>query len=326
MYQTKVLSGEYFKIFGGVYNDFRNTAKKDYKFELEPLDYAGFIEYFEKGLLDCIMLLEEDIPTGFLVYSLATKDVVEMYIIHCLGDENLNEKRNTLTTAFLQNIGHLRVERIVEYPMLGKQADYRDAISHYGFKFVDLAVVVFDVTDKRKQKDLSSAQTINLPIGYKVVPYRDIYFEELSNAVYLSFQNSSDVNFDPRFLSIEGSRDVTDKIVNSIYGRFIPQASKVLLHENKLVGFCLANITAGSIGNIPLVGIVPDHRGLGLSRILLKSVMEDLIKSGKIGFIRLSEVNASVDANNTSAYKMYKEVGFEESYVYPQAYLPKLGS
>lgn len=323
MYQTKVLSGEYFKIFGGVYNDFRNASRKDYKFELDPLDYAGFIEYFEKGLLDCIILLEEDIPTGFLVYSLATKDVIELYIIHCLGDENINEKRSALMTAFLQSVALLRTERLISYPMLGKQGEYRDAIKKYGFEFVDLAVVVYDINDKKKQKDLTQIRTINLPIGYKVLPYKEIYFEELSSAIHLSFQNSSDINFDPRFSSIEGARDITDKIVNSIYGRFIPQASKVLLHENRLVGFCLANITAGSIGNIPLVGIVPEHRGLGLSRVMLKSVMEDLIKSSKIGFIKLSEVNASVDAANESARKMYQDIGFDELYTYPQAYLPK---
>lgn len=324
MYQTKVLSGEYFKIFGGVYNDFRNASRKDYKFELEPLDYAGFIEYFEKGLLQCILLLEDDIPTGFLAYSLASAGVMELFIIHCLGDENITEKRNALMNAFFQINAHNRTERLVSYPMLGKQADYRDAIRQFGFEFVDLAVMVFDVNDKKKQKDLAQAMTINLPIGYKVAPYRDIYYEELAKAIHNSFKNSSDINFDPRFTTPEGSRDIADKIVNSIYGRFIPQASKVLLHESRLVGFCLANITGGTIGNIPLVGILPEHRGLGLSRVMLKSVMEDLLKSVKIGFIKLTEVNASVDANNQSAYKMYKEVGFEELYRYPQGYLPKL--
>ncbi|GBF23257.1 GNAT family protein [Candidatus Gastranaerophilus sp. (ex Termes propinquus)] len=326
MYQTKVLSGEYFKIFGGVYNDFRSVCRKDYKFEIEPLDYAGFIEYFEKGFLECIILLEDDIPTGFLTYSLAVKDVVELFIIHILGDENVNEKRNALMSAFLQNIMHFRAERLISYPMCGKQAEYRDTLKNYGFEFVDLAVVVFDTNDKKKQRDLAQAPVVNLPIGYKVVPYRDIYFEELSNAIHHSFKNASDINFDPRFLTLDGSRDVADKIVNSIYGRFIPQASKVLLHENKLVGFCLANITAGSIGNIPLVGILQEHRGMGLSRIMLRSVMEDLLKSSKMGYLKLSEVNASVDNNNASARRMYRDIGFEDAYIYPQAYLPRISA
>jgi hypothetical protein len=324
MYQTRVLSGEYFKIFGGVYNDFKNASRTDYKFELDPLDYAGFIEYFEKGLLQCIILLEDDIPTGFLSYSTASNGTIDIFIIHCLGDENVTEKRNALMEAFLHNVTPNRIDRLISYPMLGKQGEYRDAIRHFGFNFVEHAVMVFDVNDRKKQRELAEMPTFNLPIGYKLVPYREIYYEELSSAIHASFRASSDINFDPRFLSHEGSRDIADKIVNSIYGRFIPQASKVLLHENKLVGFCLANITGGTIGNIPLVGILQEHRGLKLSHAMLKSVMEDLLKSVKIGFIKLTEVNASVDSNNQSAYKMYKDVGFEGAYSYPQAYLPKL--
>ena len=46
MYITEPLSEKYFKIFMGAYNDFRTNCKKDYRFELEPLIYDDFIEYF----------------------------------------------------------------------------------------------------------------------------------------------------------------------------------------------------------------------------------------------------------------------------------------
>ncbi len=100
----------------------------------------------------------------------------------------------------------------------------------------------------------------------------------------------------------------------------------MLLAESKVAGFAFANITGDYIGNITLVGIVLEHRGLNLSEVMLKNTVEDIIKLNKSGYVRLKEINASVDLNNQSAYRMYKQTGFKEAYTYPQGYLPKLGS
>lgn len=326
MYQTQVLDEKYFKIFGGVYNDFRKKCRQDYKFELDPLEYNDFIEYFTKGLLSCILLLEDDIPTGFLAYSAAMEDAIELYVIHCLGSENILEKKNCLMEKFLEVTAQKRKKALVSYPMLGVQTAYKENAAKYGFKFVDLAVVVFDVNNKKLLKEFDQISFTDLPIGYKITPYRDVYFNDLVNVVYEAFKNSSDTNFDPRFKTPEGIKDILEKITNSIYGKFLPQASRVLLAESKVAGFVFANITGDYIGNIPLVGIVPEHRGLNLSEVMLKSVVEEIVKLNKSGFVRLQELNASVDAANEPAYKMYKQIGFKESYTYPQGYLPNSGS
>jgi hypothetical protein len=34
----------HYKIFSGIYNDFRLNSFSEYKFELEPLEYEDFIE------------------------------------------------------------------------------------------------------------------------------------------------------------------------------------------------------------------------------------------------------------------------------------------
>ena len=47
-YEVELLSGSTYKIFKGVYNDFRSKAFDEYKFELEPLDYDEFINAIEK--------------------------------------------------------------------------------------------------------------------------------------------------------------------------------------------------------------------------------------------------------------------------------------
>ena len=162
MYQTEVLSEKYFKIFMGAYNDFRVNCKKDYRFELEPLEYNDFLDYFNKGIIKCIILLEGAIPTGFLAYSTAQEDAIELYIIHCLGDENHNEKKKRLLEAFLRETKDIRRTCLVSYPMLGRQEDFKDTIRSYGFHFVNLAVLDFPVTDKKETKILEAVSK-NLP-------------------------------------------------------------------------------------------------------------------------------------------------------------------
>lgn len=306
----------------GAYNDFRTNCKRDYRFELDPLTYDDFLEYFKKGIIKCIVLLEDAIPTGFLAYSEAQEDAIELYVIHCLGSENHNEKKRLLIEAFLRETENSRVKSLVSYPMLGLQEDFKDTIRNYGFEFVNLAVLDFPITDKKEIRTLEKIRFTDLPIGYKIVSYRDIYKEELRNAIHRAFINTTDVNFDPRFKTLKGADDITNKITDEIYGRFLSSASKILLYENDVVGFCLANITGLHIANIPLVGIVPDHRGLGLSEVMIKMCVEEIIKLNKQGMISVDSLNVSTDYDNVPAVKMYEQMGFKLTYTYPQAFLP----
>lgn len=323
MYETVALDEKYFRVFQGAYNDFRLRARTDYKFEIDPLVYDDFIDSYQKGLLNCIILLEDSIPTGFLAYTTVPHEVIELFVIHVLGTEDINTKRKALFDKFTEITRNQRKHSIVSYAMLGVQETFKKEISEYGYQFIDTGVVVFDIKNKQLIKDISQFNFLDLPIGYKLTPYRDIYFEELSKVIYGAFQDSSDVNFDLRFASVEGCRDITHKITTSIYGRFLPQVSKILLYENKLIGFCLANITGDGIANLPLIGILPEHRGQKLSKSLVKAAILDIVKLHQSKIIELNELNASLDLNLQSAVKMYESVGFIQSYRYTQAYLPK---
>ena len=101
MYEIAVLEEKYFRVFQGAYNDFRLKARTDYKFEIDPLNYEDFIESFNKNLISCLVLLEDSIPTGFLAYTTVPNDVIELFVIHCLGHEDLNEKRKCLMEKFM---------------------------------------------------------------------------------------------------------------------------------------------------------------------------------------------------------------------------------
>jgi glycogen synthase len=84
-YEVELLDSSTFKIFKGVYNDFKSKAVSEYKFELEPLEYEEFISAVENGYLKCIVLKENLIPTAFLVYTSLISEAIELNIIHCLG-------------------------------------------------------------------------------------------------------------------------------------------------------------------------------------------------------------------------------------------------
>ena len=95
-YEVELLNSNTFKIFKGVYNDFKSKAVSEYKFELEPLEYEEFINAVEKDYLKCIVLKENLIPTAFLVYTTSISESIELNMIHCLGTEDETTKQKAL--------------------------------------------------------------------------------------------------------------------------------------------------------------------------------------------------------------------------------------
>ena len=142
-YEVELLESSTFKIFKGVYNDFKSKAVKEYKFELEPLEYEEFISAVENGYLKCIVLKENLIPTAFLVYTSSISEAIELNIVHCLGVEDEIAKQKALIEKFLALTEAERQNKIVSYPMLGQQSVFTSDIAKYGFKFIGLAVLRF---------------------------------------------------------------------------------------------------------------------------------------------------------------------------------------
>lgn len=322
IYEAQPLTKDLSRIFAGVYSDFRIAAVEDYKFELEPLSYEDFLSAVEKKLVKCIVLLENHIPTAFLAYTSEISEAVELNIIHCLGDEDLIEKRKILLEKFLEDTQEERRQKIVCYPMIGSQAAFISDISHYGFKFVGLAVLRFMFDNSSSESILKNVILKDKDPAYEIVSWSDEYFQEAVPIVHSAFENSSDALFDPRFKSLEGTTDILSKIVNGSYGEFLPEAVSVLLYDGSPCGFCFTNITGGKIANIPIFAITPEHQGKGLSKHLLKksvSTLLDWTKSGKRDF---TEINTTTETDNYQALKMYRHIGFKEDYCYPQAYLP----
>ncbi|MBQ4078957.1 GNAT family N-acetyltransferase [bacterium] len=323
IYKVEPYNSAYQRIFSGVYNDFKKNATTDYNFELAPLEYEPFIKSVEDGLLNCLILFEDDIPTGFLVYTTIISESLELNIIHCIGNENINAKRKLLLEKFIELNKHLMREKVVTYPMLGKQASFAPEIADFGFKTVNTSVMAFNLTDITAINKTKEVYVPKLPHDYTITNWKTVYFKDAADVIHQAFKESSDALFDSRFTTVKGCKDIVEKITDNVYGQFLPGITKVLLYKKHPVGFCFANMTNDKIANVPIVAILKKHRNYGFGKILLKQLVDNLLTSAITGGWILKELNASCDSDNISAVNMYNAIGFTEQYTYPQAYHSK---
>jgi len=321
-FEARLLTKDDYKGFAPVYNDFRDRAKSDYMFELEPLEFEDFIEAVEKKLIECLILFENTIPVAFLVYTTAISEAIELNIIHSFKMENMIERGMYLLKKFLELTKSERLEKIVCYPMLGIQKDLVGDIARYGFKFVGIAVLRFMMSGTNSRAILNMAEFPKLDDDYKFVEWDDKYYDDAVEIVQEGFNDSADALFDPRFKTIEGTQDIITKIVRDLYAEFLPEATTVMLYKGEPIGFCFMNLTGGRIANIPIVSIKKEHQGKGLSKYMLKKSVEKLIEWVDTGKKPITEVNTTTETNNFQALKMYRNIGFKEDYNYPQSYLP----
>lgn len=311
---------EYNKIFAGVYNDFKTRAVQDYKFELNPLEYDDFVKSIKNNLIKCIILFEQEIPTGFLSYTTLISEAVELNIIHVIQCEDTVQKRCVLLEKFLDEIREIKGERIICYPLLGVQEEIAPFIDKYGFKTVNQSVMTFNFNHKDVVSALCNEPLKRLNNGYNITNWDDKYFYGAIKLVNEAFKDMSDSKFDTRFLTQKGTQDIIEKIISEIYGKFLPDETKVLTYKDKVIGICFANLSNPSIANIPLVAVSSKYRGKSFGKYLLKSVVLDISRLVATGKNALTEINASCDTDNASAYNMYLSTGFKESYSYKQAY------
>lgn len=321
-FEARLLTKADYRGFAPIYNDFRDRAFEEYKFELDPLEFEDFIQAVEKNLIDCLVLFENSIPVAFLVYTTAISEAVELNIIHSFKMEDMIDRAMYLVKKFLELTKSERLDKIVCYPMLGSQKELIGNIAHFGFKFVGLAVLRFMMSGTNSREILNMAEFSELDEGYEFVEWDDKYFDDAVEVVQEGFEESADALFDPRFKTIEGTRDIITKIVKNLYAEFLPEATTVALYKGQPVGFCFMNLTGGRIANIPIVSIKKDFQGKGLSKHMLKKSVKKLLEWVDRGEKPITEVNTTTETNNFQALKMYRHIGFKEDYNYPQSYLP----
>lgn len=321
-YKARLLTEEDYTGFESVYNDFKERAVDEYKFELQPLEYRDFISSIKKELIKCIVLLEDSIPVAFLIYTTSISEAVELNIIHSYNMENIEERAKYLIEEFLRETEYDREDKVVCYPMLGAQKNLIHTATRYKFKFIGIVVLRFMMFGTNSKEILAMAELSPFEKDYELTDWNEEFFDDAVAVVNEAFTDSADALFDPRFKTREGTDDIITKIVKDLYAEFLPEATTVLLYHGKPVGFCFMNLTGGQIANIPIMALSKEHQGKGLSKHMLKKSVENLIRMAESGTRPITEVNTTTETNNFQALKLYRHIGFKEDYNYPQAYLP----
>jgi hypothetical protein len=125
-----------------LFENFRSRAIKDYMFEMAPLEYSDFRDSIKAGALKGLVLFEESVPKGFLLYFIESSYAIELNLIHIIDNVDIDKRRKTLTQALLDKHKTTKWE-VVSYPMLGIQESYTREIPQLGFKLIGQAVVRF---------------------------------------------------------------------------------------------------------------------------------------------------------------------------------------
>jgi len=321
-FNARLLTRDDYVSFETIYNDFKDCAIEEYKFELAPIDYKDFINAVEKDLIKCIVLFEDSIPSAFLIYTTSISEAVELNIIHSYRMDNIEERSRYLIKEFMAQTKSDRYDKVVCYPMLGSQKGLINEVAQFGFKFVGIVVLRFMMFGTNSRDIMEMEEVPELPEGYQLTEWNEEYYGYAVNIIRESFDNSADALFDPRFKSDSGVRDILTKVTENVYAEFLPKASSILLYNDEPVGVCLMNLTGGSIANIPLFGIKREHQGKGLAKHLLQKSVRKLISMADNSERPITEVNTTTETNNFKALNMYRNIGFKEDYNYPQAYLP----
>lgn len=319
-YTTELITSENADNIKEVYESFRLKAIKDYRYEIEPLDFFSFKEAIDSKILNGISLFENSVPVGILIFVFEEHKAIELNIIHIHDRKDLNKKRLTLAAALQEHLKGKTEWKVISYPLLGFQETFTRDIALLKFQLVGQAMVKFDFTDNVSYKVLQKAEARTVPEGYLLEAWDEKYFEQVVEVIHTGFKNSKDINFDPRFLTKEGCADVIKKITGNYFGHFLPNETKLILKDDSVEGICFVNMSIPGKINIPLISVKKHIRNKGFGKLILKATILALIKSVSEQKIVAAEINAAVETDNYPALKMYRKIGFREDYTYPHAF------
>lgn len=306
-----------------LYKEFKDSANSYYKFDTTPLEYSQFKKGILIGILNGLYASLDDEPIGFLFFVIEDHKAIELNICHITEDYRDEDVELELLEKFIEEAKEIKDWDVISYPMLGGQANYANKITTLGFKLIGQAIVRFSLSSMIGPQIISKLELPEIAEGYSIDSWKPEYLDPISEVIFESFSTAPDAKFDPRFRTVEGSKKVVTMIVNSIMGDFLPDCTSVLMHEQKPVGICFANLTSNVMGNIPLVGLKKSSQGKGLSIHLLHNTLKTVIRNVIDAKLDTMEFNATVETDNFPALKMYRKVGFKEDYNYPHAYIER---
>lgn len=146
-----------------------------------------------------------------------------------------------------------------------------------------------------------------LPPHYAWVGWDEVLLDRHAEVKFLSFHQGIDAHVFPCL----GERHGCLRLMREIRRKpgFLPAATWLIRGPIGYVGTIQGVIDRGPIGAIQNVGVAPEFRGLGLGRALVFKCLQGFRESG------LRRVYLEVTAENSSAVRLYRDLGFRRAKV-----------
>jgi ribosomal protein S18 acetylase RimI-like enzyme len=144
-----------------------------------------------------------------------------------------------------------------------------------------------------------------LPQGYSWIPWDESQIGVHADAQFRSFTSELDSQVFPCL----GDRYGCLRLLREIRRKpgFLPEATWLIGHGTEVCGTIQGVVEPGPIGSIQNVGVVPEHRGIGLGRALVCRAIRGFYTSG------VPRAILEVTAENSGAIKLYRSIGFRKA-------------
>lgn len=167
----------------------------------------------------------------------------------------------------------------------------------------------------------TALETPRLPKDYYAEPWSRSLLEAHATAHYLSFRGTPDAELFGNFQTFRGCRRVMENIFTR--RNFLPEATHLIVYHppelfhTEFVATIQGVLDVHGQGAIQNVGVVPNHQGKGLGKILLQLTLQGYQKAG----IRIAHLE--VTADNFRAVRLYSQMGFQITQVLYKAATPR---
>ncbi len=168
----------------------------------------------------------------------------------------------------------------------------------------------FSKYDRRymRLEDKHQLLPIDLPTELQIKSYSDSMIEEVSRLVYRSINGTVDQELFPY---VYGTYEFTEKfhkqVVRGDFGAHKDSYSWVLEKNAEYVGSCFMILMKADTGGVMHLAIAPEHRQMGLGRILLTHSLINLFKIEP----SITKIDLAVTTDNPAKI-LYESVGFKK--------------
>ncbi|MFH1321362.1 MAG: GNAT family N-acetyltransferase [Bacteroidota bacterium] len=136
--------------------------------------------------------------------------------------------------------------------------------------------------------------------NYKIIVARSEEDFNIARSLFLQYEK--EINIDLCFQDFENE-------INNLHDQYGPPGGLILLlkHEKDYIGCCGLRKLKKNYGEIKRLYIVKDHRGKGLSRILMKDIIRKA-KQVKYKYLRLDTLSSMKEAIGLYTSLEFKEI------------------